>query len=269
MEDLKFCFESYGVTVAIESDSEEVLARAVATARSALLENVRVLECDRAEQRFQLRDNGAGLFSIIQNGEALASNDPPDFRFWKYFDSLVRILVAEHAKSVVFVHAGVVGWRGGAIVLPGSSFAGKTTLVAELIRAGAEYFSDEYAVFDNTGLVHSFPRKLSMRTSEPLFDEQPVTVESIGGRAASAPAAVKCVLFAKFEADSAWNPEVLTLGQGMMEILPQTIAIRQNTEFAINILKKAIGSAIIVKSPRPDAVDFARVFLEFVDNKAF
>ena len=265
----KFCFESYGVAVAIEADSEEVLAQAASTARSALLGNVREIDCDRAEQRFLLRTDADGSCSMIQNGESMTAGMPTDFRFWKFFDSLVRILVAEHAKSVVFVHAGVVGWRGGAIVLPGNSFAGKTTLVAELVKAGAEYFSDEYAVFDENGLVQSFPRKLSMRTNGPVIDEKAIAVESIGGRAATGPAPVRCVLFTKYTAESVWDPEILTPGQGLMEILPQTIAIRQNTEFAINILKKGIGSAIIVKSTRSDAASFARVFLEFVDNKGF
>jgi len=48
----------------------------------------------------------------------------------------------------VFVHAGVVAWRGRAIVLPGYSRAGKSTLVAELLKLGATYYSDEYAVLD-------------------------------------------------------------------------------------------------------------------------
>jgi len=181
---------------------------------------------------------------------------------------LVRILVAEHAKSVVFVHAGVVGWRERAIVLPGSSFWGKTTLVAELVKCGASYYSDEYAVFDEAGLVHAFPRNLSLRT-DGENNREDIPIEKLGGKSATAQVRVACVLFAKYENDSDWNPQFLTVGQGIMEILPQTIAIRQNTEFAINVLKKAIGNAIIVKSARPDAVNFARDFLEFVDNTAF
>jgi hypothetical protein len=42
------------------------------------------------------------------------------------------------------------------MVLPGKSFAGKTTLVAALVRAGAEYWSDEYAVLDANGDVHPY-----------------------------------------------------------------------------------------------------------------
>src|SRR3989442_922981 len=48
--------------------------------------------------------------------------------------SELRHTVAEFAPRRVFVHAGVVAWRGRAIVVPGRTFTGKTTLVAELVR---------------------------------------------------------------------------------------------------------------------------------------
>src|SRR4051794_33193161 len=38
--------------------------------------------------------------------------------------------VAVAARKRVFVHAGVVGWKGRAVLIPGRSFCGKTTLVA-------------------------------------------------------------------------------------------------------------------------------------------
>ena len=89
-------------------------------------------------------------------------------------------------------------------------------LSPSLVRPGADYFSDEYAVFDEEGLVHSFPRKLSIRTNEPVPDEEQIAVESIGGRVATSPATVKCVLFTNFDDSLDWEPQILTLGQGMM-----------------------------------------------------
>src|SRR6266550_220612 len=62
------------------------------------------------------------------------------------FESNVHLHVAEMARHRVFVHAGVVGWKGKAIVIPGRSFSGKSTMVSELVKAGATYYSDEYAV---------------------------------------------------------------------------------------------------------------------------
>src|SRR6186997_3026660 len=71
--------------------------------------------------------------------------------------------VAERAPDHLFVHAGVVGWEGRAIVMPGASFAGKTTLVQAWLEAGATYYSDEFAVLDRDGRVHPFARPLAIR----------------------------------------------------------------------------------------------------------
>ena len=59
-------------------------------------------------------------------------------------------------RGLLFVHAGVVGWRGLAIVIPGRGAIGKTRLVAELVRRGAVYYSDTFAVLDEAGRVHPY-----------------------------------------------------------------------------------------------------------------
>ena len=82
------------------------------------------------------------------------------------FVSRIRLTIAEFAVRRVFIHGGPVGWKGKAIVLPARSFEGKTTLVAELVKLGASYLSDEYAVVDETGFVHPFAKPLSIRASE-------------------------------------------------------------------------------------------------------
>ena len=82
-------------------------------------------------------------------------------------DSELRGHVADHATDGFFIHAGVVAHRGRGIVIPGDSFSGKTTLVAELVRAGAGYYSDEFAVIDAEGLVHPYARPLSFRALGP------------------------------------------------------------------------------------------------------
>src|SRR5260370_33981035 len=66
--------------------------------------------------------------------------------------------VSEASPDMTFLHAGVVGWRGRAILLPGHSLSGKTTLVREMLRLGATYYSDEFGVLANSANVHPFPR---------------------------------------------------------------------------------------------------------------
>ena len=56
----------------------------------------------------------------------------------------ISLTVAARTSQWLFVHAGVVEWRGRAIVLPGRSFSGKTTLVAALVQIySLEYLHDE------------------------------------------------------------------------------------------------------------------------------
>ena len=76
------------------------------------------------------------------------------------FNKHAELLTAYRAQDCLFVHAGVVGWQGKAILIPGRSFSGKTTLVKALIEAGATYYSDEFAILDRQGLVHPYPLPL-------------------------------------------------------------------------------------------------------------
>jgi hypothetical protein len=73
-----------------------------------------------------------------------------------------RILdrVAAHTTRYIMVHAGAVSWQGAAIVIPGYSYHGKTTLILELVRRGFGFLSDEIAALDRTsGRVDPFPRR--------------------------------------------------------------------------------------------------------------
>src|SRR4051794_25117219 len=78
--------------------------------------------------------------------------------------STIELMAAAHSPTYVAIHAGVVQTDHGAILLPGRSHAGKTTLTASLVDAGAVYFSDEYALLDRKGMVYAYPRPLRMRS---------------------------------------------------------------------------------------------------------
>ena len=60
------------------------------------------------------------------------------------------------ARQMLFV-CGVVGWRGRAIVIPGRSYAGKSTLVAELVGV-ARCTTPTSLRSDETGRVHPYRR---------------------------------------------------------------------------------------------------------------
>jgi hypothetical protein len=54
------------------------------------------------------------------------------------FERNLRMTIALLSRKFVFIHAGAVGWRRRAIVIPGRTFVGKSTLVEAMVREGAE-----------------------------------------------------------------------------------------------------------------------------------
>lgn len=264
--DKRFFFESYGVRIKVESNSDELLAEAQSVARRALVGQFDMIGTDEPEPEFSfgLGSDGAKV-CLIHNGEQILTDRPAEHCF-PLFNSLIRLTVGEHAVSKVFVHAGVVGWRGSAIILPGKSFQGKSTLVEALIRNGAEYYSDEYAVLDENGLVHPFARDLSIRDSERGFLKSEVPIEEIGGVSGVEPIPVGLVLITDFQDGTVWNPEILTTGQGVIELVQHTFPMRFKAEFSLKVLKSVASRAIIAKSPRSDARAFAKILLSFFDN---
>ena len=261
--DREIVIESYGVRVKLQATSHELLKDAEQTARKALLDRLEIIETNDAEHSFGFASDEGGAICLFQNGKEMSS-DTDRRRFFKFFNSMLRIVVAERARDCVFIHAGVVARGGKAIVIPANSFQGKTTLVAELIKNGAEYYSDEYAVLDEEGRVHPFPRDLSVRDKE--FREKDIPVAELGGKTGVEPVPVGAVLLTEYAANGVWNPQKLTVGQGIMEIIPHTIPRNFNTEFSLKVLNTAVSDAIKLKSPRGDAGEFAINFLSFFDN---
>jgi len=168
------------------------------------------------------------------------------------FESQVQLTVAEHAPRRIFVHAGVVGWKDRAILIPGMSHSGKTTLVDRLIRAGATYYSDEYAVLDKHGLVHPYARALGMRTPNS-FESKKVRAEEIGAQIGTRPLRVGLVVSTNFKDGARWRPRPLSRGKGVLELMANTVSARSQPELALTVLPKALEAAQILKGVRGEA----------------
>jgi hypothetical protein len=169
-------------------------------------------------------------------------------------ESDVRLTVADRAVDRVFVHAGVVGWKGKAIVIPGRSHAGKSSLVAALVRQGASYYSDEYAVCDPRGRVHPFHKPLELR-KEGERRQFKVDVKQLGGKLGTKPLRVGLVLMTSFKKTATWKPCKLPAGQGVLELLSQTVSARRNPERAFSTFKELVQGATILKGTRGEAAE--------------
>ena len=180
------------------------------------------------------------------------------------FAADVQLHVAERARRRVFVHAGVVGWQGRAIVIPGRSFSGKTTLVEALVRAGATYYSDDYAVFDARGRVHPFPRQLEIRRNGGYTQERH-PVESLGGVAGEAPLPVGLVVVTEYDTEvQGWRPRPLSAGRAVLELLGHAVAARRKPDEVLDALQRAIADARTLKGRRGEAQRVAAKILEAV-----
>ena len=164
------------------------------------------------------------------------------------------------------LHAGVVGWNGKALVFPANSFGGKSTLVAEFVKRGATYYSDDFAVFDANGFVLPFARPISIRDPEHAIGVRSVKIKSMGGKVGRDPLPISLVLFTKFKERAAWKPRKLLPGEAVLRMIPHTLPIKFNPEFALLVLKRAVSRAIIIKSSRNDVKISVGKIIELVDK---
>jgi hypothetical protein len=183
----------------------------------------------------------------------------------KQFSGELMKHVANYCPDRVFVHAGVVGWKGRALVLPGTSFAGKTTLTAALVRAGATYYSDEFAAVDEEGWVHPYARDLQIR--EPGKTEQRnTTVASLQGHAGTVPLRVAQVVFARYEHGAQWNPRPLTPGMAVLEMIQHTIPVQRVPRLVMSTLTAMLDGATAWSSCRDEADVVAQFLLRSLES---
>ena len=171
----------------------------------------------------------------------------------------LEVYVAERARKRVFLHAGAVGWNGRAIILPGQTRSGKTTLVAALVRAGATYYSDEYAVLDTQGRVHPYPRPLTIRTETGELRETPV--EALGGRSGRRPLPVGTVLVTRYQPGRVWRPRRLSSGKTVLRLLAHTLSVRHAPDQALAVLLQVARRARNLTGVRGDASELVSALL--------
>jgi len=201
--------------------------------------------------------------NLYMNGARLARSRDLEVLL-DLMESDLQLYVAERATRRIFVHAGVVGWRGNAILIPGRSFSGKSTLVAELLRQGATYYSDEYAALDDEGRVHPFLRPLALRGEDPAARPARHVPADFGAESGRGPLPVGVVAFAHFKPGVRWRPRLLTPGQGVLALLENTVAARRRPKTAFRVLRKAVSGAQLLKGARGEAADIARALLSRV-----
>ncbi|MGI8787290.1 MAG: hypothetical protein ACR2HG_05970 [Pyrinomonadaceae bacterium] len=263
-------FQAFGVKIGIEADEAIYLEEIYKILETLFPNGCEPVEEREIEYHFTIKSKNGEAAAVYRNGEKQVEK-MEEKNFFNTIAREIRTTIAEFAVGRVFLHAGVVGWKDKAIIIPAQSFAGKSTLVAELVKKGATYYSDEYAVLDADGNVEPYPKWLSMRDTINSEIQTDCPVESFGAKAGTKTIPVGMVLIAKYKsgrkASQKWSPKRLTAGEGIMEILPHTFPLTNKPKFVLQVLNNLMSRAIIVKTIRGEAREFAETLLSYFESE--
>jgi hypothetical protein len=255
----ELAFESFGVRVALSTNDREVLTRV----GEFIPPLARPCDPATAQHRFNLVTRDGNGYELQLNEEMIM-----EYRALGLALHLLEMhmfgYIAVHAPERIFVHAGAVAHRGRLIVVPGGSFSGKSTLVGALLRAGATYYSDEFAVFDKTGRVHPYPRPLSLRSQGD--DGTPHTPESLGASTGKEPVAPSLILLTNYRPGAEWRPRRLSSGEAVLGILSNTVPAQERPEESLAAITRAVNGAVVLESDRGEADALAPLLLAELDS---
>ena len=173
----------------------------------------------------------------------------------------LELHIADRAPRRTFVHAGVVGWNGRAIVIPGRSFSGKSSLVKALVKAGASYYSDEFAVLDERGRVHPYPIPLAIRPGPDGGPLMKYRAEELGGVAGVCPLPVGLVLITRYVGGTRFRPRPLSAGRAVLELLAHALPARRRPGRVLDALSRVVSQALVLRGTRGEAEETARQVL--------
>jgi hypothetical protein len=213
------------------------------------------------QNRLGVLDEGDGWYSVYRYDGACIHNAPGREYALLTLDTQIQSHVAVEAPDFIFIHAGVVADGRSALLLPGLSFAGKTTLVRSLVEAGALYYSDEFAVLDPTGRVHPYARPLSYRPPDggPSVDYR---VDQLGGVAGDQPLPVSLVVATRYRPEAEWDPQPLSPGAGALALLENAVPAQDRPDQTIRHITRALAGATVLRGERGEADEIAGELLE-------
>lgn len=174
----------------------------------------------------------------------------PDTAAWDRLESDLGLFTVERLDGVVAVHAATLVVDDRALLLPGRSHAGKTTLAMALARAGATLASDEYALVDAAGRVSGWPRPARIR-------------EGTGSRRAPVagrvhPVEVGLVALLRYDAacDEPVEVRPSTRADAVVAVLDETVCARSRPDASLDAAL-AITAGDVVRGRRGEAGEAA------------
>jgi hypothetical protein len=187
---------------------------------------------------------GVRRYNLLYWGSGRIARTLDEEDVFQQLESLLHFIISSRARRKVFLRAGVVGWRGQAILICGPRSGGTTTLVKALVRAGAAHYSDQYAVLDARGRVHAYPHRLTSAEENG---------GKFGDQSGTKPLPVGLIVLTEYQSEARWRPRTLSAGQAMLALLANTVQARQRPKAALAICRLVASSATILKGKRGEA----------------
>jgi hypothetical protein len=249
-------FEAHGVTVALELldpalGEQAELALPAGAVRIPVDEGIARLPVDRWGR--------VGLATAERPPDAGPSEAGID-RALARLAAELRLHIAEQSPEV-FIHAGAVAVAGAALILPGSSYAGKSTLIAALLRAGAQYLSDEYAVIDERGFVRPFDKPLSLRDADDRVG-RPVPAAALGAVTVTDATPPRLIVLTRYRPGAGWEPRPISRAEAFMAVVEHTVPLRAQSERAMRRVRLVCDLAPALDSARDDAEPVAEDLMQ-------
>lgn len=250
------CFEAHGCTVAVQAPPEldDLVGRHLPS------HYVHV----EAPPQMVLRLSGRDEDVTAEIGGLHLVGGPGDDTV-RAGVSRLEMWVAEHAPEDVLLHAGTVSIGDVAVLVPGRSGAGKSTLVAALLRRGAGYMSDEYAVLSAEGLVSPYPRPLTLRLDDGRRRRAHATEFGATQETRALPLGLIAVL--TFRQAGQWQVRSMSGGERTLALLDAAVAARRRPASVLSAVTAAARSAQGVAGTRGDAEHAAEALWAAVTDR--
>lgn len=257
---------TYGVAIELIGP-----ANAVALMRTELLERCGWHESADATPQASCRisataDASSMTIDLHATGERVWSGQVAAHEVGRAGASAVHHLVGLVAPHHVFVHAGCVEFGGVAVVLPGRSQSGKTTLVRALLEVGASYLSDEFAVLDPHGGVHPYPKPLALRESDS--SRRWVSPADLGATQRIAPVHRALVIAAEFEPNTRFVPQPLSPSHAAQALALNALALQHAPQKTLDACAALARQAPAFSGARGSADAAAKTIGELVERHA-
>ena len=181
--------------------------------------------------------------------------------------SSIELWAADRSTEHVAVHAAVLAHDDRVIVLPGRSGIGKSTLALALIRAGAIYYSDEFAVFNQRGEVLPYPRPLALKQNRGgnhvrVLHVQPCRLGAVVGRR---PLSVKVIANLPFDPGlEAVDAQPQSPALGALHLIENSVAARSQPRAVLDVAARVASESETLVGKRGPSEEAAEFLLRYL-----